>query len=91
MVGRINLSAANALMIWGSGSQATSFLVTAWEALAMQKHMNRKDVPVTFDDVQLFQAVQAEIDIPLTLEVILMQDHRFQVIHFYTLGSVPNF
>lgn len=59
--------------------QATSYLVTAWEALAMQKQVPKEALPVIFEDVEIFQAVQADVDVPVILSVLLDRSNRFQV------------
>jgi hypothetical protein len=53
--------------------------VTAWEALAMQKKVPKEGLPVIFEDVQIFQAVQGDVAVPVTLSVLLDRSNRFQV------------
>jgi hypothetical protein len=45
----------------------------------MQKQVRKEDLPVVFEDVQIFQAVQADADVPVTLSVLLDRSNRFQV------------
>ena len=59
--------------------QATSYLVTAWEALAAQQETTMDELPVTFEDVSIVQAVQAQPGENVTLSVTLDRSHRFQV------------
>ena len=59
--------------------QATSYLVTAWEALAAQQETTMEDLPVSFEDVSIVQAVQAQPGEAVTLSVLLDRSHRFQV------------
>ena len=59
--------------------QATSYLVTAWEALATQQEKTMDELPVTFEDVSIVQAVQAQPGENVTLSVLLDRSHRFQV------------
>ena len=59
--------------------QATSYLVTAWEALAAQNETTMDEMPVTFEDVSIVQAVQAQPGENVTLSVTLDRSHRFQV------------
>lgn len=49
----------------------------------MQKQKPPEEVPVAFDDVQIYQAIQAEIDTPVTLSVLLDRSNRFQVHHVF--------
>lgn len=60
-------------------TQATSYLVTAWEALAAQQETTMDELPVTFEDVSIVQAVQAQPGENVTLSVTLDRSHRFQV------------
>ena len=59
--------------------QATSYLVTAWEALATQHEKTMAELPVVFEDVSIVQAVQAQPGENVTLSVLLDRSHRFQV------------
>lgn len=59
--------------------QATSYLVTAWEALATQLGKPMAEVPVEWNDVSIQQAVQADEGSSVTLSVLLDRSHRFQV------------
>ena len=59
--------------------QATSYLVTAWEALAAQQETTMEELPVSFEDVSIVQAVQAQPGEAVTLSVLLDRSHRFQV------------
>jgi fatty acid synthase len=59
--------------------QATSYLVTAWEALAAQQETTMEELPVIFEDVSIVQAVQAQPGENVTLSVLLDRSHRFQV------------
>lgn len=61
------------------GLQATSYLVTAWEALAAQHEKTMAELPVVFEDVSIVQAVQAQPGDNVTLSVLLDRSHRFQV------------
>jgi hypothetical protein len=58
---------------------ATSYVVTAWEALAVKEGKSISEVPVTFDDVCIHQAVPAEADQKVTLGVLLAPGNRFHV------------
>lgn len=60
-------------------AQATSYLLSAWEALAVHKQKPTKDLPVVFEDVQIYQAVQADVQVPVTFKVSLDHSNRFQV------------
>ena len=60
-------------------AQATSYLVTAWEALASQQETTIEELPVSFEDVSIVQAVQAQPGEAVTLSVLLDRSHRFQV------------
>ena len=62
--------------------QATSYLVTAWEALASQAGKTMADLPVTWSDVSIYQAVQAEAQDSVTLSVLLDRSDRFQASSF---------
>jgi hypothetical protein len=59
--------------------QAVSYIVTAWEALAAQKQTTKKELPVVFEDVKVHQAIQADVQTPVTLHVSLDHSNRFQV------------
>ena len=59
--------------------QATSYLVTAWDALATQMGKPMSEVAVTWSDVSIYQAVQADSDSKITLSVLLDRSNRFQV------------
>lgn len=59
--------------------QATSYLVTAWDALATQMGKPMSEVAVTWSDVTIYQAVQADSDSKITLSVLLDRSNRFQV------------
>ncbi|EIE23140.1 hypothetical protein COCSUDRAFT_47508 [Coccomyxa subellipsoidea C-169] len=59
---------------------ATSYLVTAWEALATQHEKTMAELPVVFEDVSIVQAVQAQPGENVTLSVLLDRSHRFQVL-----------
>lgn len=59
--------------------QATSYMVTAWEALATQQEKTMDELPVSFEDVSIVQAVQAQPGENVTLSVLLDRSHRFQV------------
>ena len=61
-----------------SPAQATSYLVTAWEALATQRETTMEELPVVFEDVSIVQAVQAQPGEAVTLSVLLDRSHRFQ-------------
>lgn len=61
------------------GLQATSYLVTAWEALAAQHEKTMAELPVVFEDVSIVQAVQTQPGDNVTLSVLLDRSHRFQV------------
>ena len=60
-------------------AQATSYLVTAWEALASQQETTMEELPVSFEDVSIVQAVQAQPGESISLSVLLDRSHRFQV------------
>ena len=64
--------------LWVSCVQATSYLVTAWEALASQAGKSMADLPVTWSDVSIYQAVQAEAQDSVILSVLLDRSDRFQ-------------
>jgi fatty acid synthase len=53
--------------------------VTAWEALAAQQETTMEELAVTFEDVSIVQAVQAQPGESVTLSVLLDRSHRFQV------------
>ena len=53
--------------------------MTAWEALATQAGKTMADLPVTWSDVSIYQAVQAEAQDNVTLSVLLDRSDRFQV------------
>ena len=59
--------------------QATSYLCTAWEALAVREDVPLAKLPVVFEDVSIKQAVQAEAGDNVTLKVLLDHSNRFQV------------
>ena len=59
--------------------QATSYLCTAWEALAAREDVPMAKLPVVFEDVSIKQAVQAEAGDNVTLRVLLDHSSRFQV------------
>ena len=70
--------------------QATSYLVTAWEALANKMDTTMEKLPVEFDDVSIVQAVPAMSDDSVQLTVILDGSNRFQVFlcaHFLSTPS----
>lgn len=58
---------------------ATSYVVTAWEALCSMKSRKMEDTPVVFEDVQIRQAVTAEEGQKIALAVLIAPDHRFCV------------
>ena len=58
---------------------ATSYVVTAWEALCNMKTRKMEDTPVTFEDVQIRQAVTAEEGQKIALAVLIAPDNRFCV------------
>lgn len=58
--------------------QATSYLVTAWEALAAQEEKKMSELPVLFEDVSIVQAVPVAPGGSVTLSVVLDASHRFQ-------------
>lgn len=60
--------------------QATSYLVTAWDALATLMGKPMSEVCVEWADVVIQQAVQADADSSVTLSVLLDNSHRFQVL-----------
>ena len=68
--------------------QATSYLVTAWEALASQQETTMEELPVSFDDVSIVQAVQAQPGEAVTLSVLLDRSHRFQVCSVTHISSL---
>ena len=67
--------------------QATSYLVTAWEALAAQQETTMEELPVSFEDVSIVQAVQAQPGEAVTLSVLLDRSHRFQVCFLTHISS----
>ena len=69
--------------------QATSYLVTAWEALASQRGKKMGDCPVTWSDVSIYQAVQAEAQDSVTLSVLLDRSDRFQASHNLQDAACP--
>ena len=69
--------------------QATSYLVTAWEALAAQQETTMEELPVSFEDVSIVQAVQAQPGEAVTLSVLLDRSHRFQVCTVTSAYSIP--
>ncbi len=58
---------------------ATSYVVTAWEALATIKGKPMAEVGVTFEEVVIHQAVAAEEGQKVALAVLLAPNHRFHV------------
>ena len=58
---------------------ATSYVVTAWEALAAKLGKPMAEVGVTFEDVVIHQAVAAEEGQKVALGVLLAPNHRFHV------------
>ena len=58
---------------------ATSYVVTAWEALATIKGKPMAEVGVTFEDVIIHQAVAAEEGQKVALAVLLAPNNRFHV------------
>ena len=58
---------------------ATSYVVTAWEALCNMKTRKMEETPVTFEDVQIRQAVTAEEGQKIALAVLIAPDNRFCV------------
>lgn len=62
---------------------ATSYVVTAWEALCSMKSRKMEETPVVFEDVQIRQAVTAEEGQKVALAVLIAPDNRFCVsLHF---------
>ena len=62
---------------------ATSYVVTAWEALCSMKSRKMEETPVVFEDVQIRQAVTAEEGQKIALAVLVAPDNRFCVsVHF---------
>lgn len=62
---------------------ATSYVVTAWEALCSMKSRKMEETPVVFEDVQIRQAVTAEEGQKIALAVLIAPDNRFCVsVHF---------
>ena len=68
---------------------ATSYVVTAWEALATIKGKPMAEVGVTFEDVIIHQAVAAEEGQKVALAVLLAPGNRFHVRlrHAWLLGT----
>ncbi|KAK9904717.1 hypothetical protein WJX75_001194 [Coccomyxa subellipsoidea] len=60
---------------------ATSYVVTAWEALCSMKSRKMEETPVAFEDVQIRQAVTAEEGQKIALAVLIAPDNRFNVLH----------
>ncbi|CAL8464659.1 g4194 [Coccomyxa elongata] len=60
---------------------ATSYVVTAWEALCNMKSRKMEETPVAFEDVQIRQAVTAEEGQKVALAVLIAPDNRFNVLH----------
>ena len=58
---------------------ATSYVVTAWEALCHMKSRKMEETPVVFEDVQIRQAVTAEEGQKVALAVLIAPDNRFCV------------
>lgn len=58
---------------------ATSYVVTAWEALCNMKSRKMEETPVAFEDVQIRQAVTAEEGQKVALAVLIAPDNRFNV------------
>lgn len=58
---------------------ATSYVVTAWEALCSMKSRKMEETPVAFEDVQIRQAVTAEEGQKIALAVLIAPDNRFNV------------
>lgn len=58
---------------------ATSYVVTAWEALCHMKSRKMEETPVVFEDVQIRQAVTAEEGQKIALAVLIAPDNRFCV------------
>ena len=58
--------------------QATSYLVTAWEALANKMDTTMEQLPVEFDDVSIVQAVPALAEDSVQLTVLLDASNHFQ-------------
>jgi hypothetical protein len=58
---------------------ATSYVVTAWEALCSMKSRKMEETPVVFEDVQIRQAVTAEEGQKIALAVLIAPDNRFCV------------
>ena len=58
---------------------ATSYVVTAWEALCNMKTRKMEETPVTFEDVQIRQAITAEEGQKIALAVLIAPDNRFCV------------
>lgn len=58
--------------------QATSYLVTAWEALANEHDVDMGAIAVQFSNVSIIQAVSVQPGEDVTLSVLLDKSHRFQ-------------
>ena len=58
---------------------ATSYVVTAWEALASEMGVEARQLPATLQDVRIHQAVVATEGQKITLEVQLAPGNRFFV------------
>lgn len=61
--------------------------MTAWEALASEKKTTRNELPVVFEDVQIHQAVQGEVQTPVILQVSIDRSDRFQACTLKTLRN----
>ena len=70
---------------------ASSYVVTAWEALAAKLGKPMAEVGVTFEDVVIHQAVAAEEGQKVALEVLLAPKHRFYVRPALTLSCTACF
>jgi fatty acid synthase, animal type len=66
---------------------ATSYVVTAWEALAVKESKSIAELPVTFDDIMIHQAVPAEEGQKITLGVQLAPGNRFYVSAHFNMPS----
>ena len=58
---------------------ATSYVVTAWEALASELGTEARQLPATLEGVRIHQAVVATEGQKITLEVQLAPGNRFFV------------
>ena len=58
---------------------ATSYVVTAWEAVATRQGKQMHELPVTFENVQIHQAVPVEEGQKVVLAVLLAPNNRFHV------------